>query len=206
MRVLSGCNSSPTCANRCARASRTVRACTSLPQWGYKPPLDVQQDPPLVGVPRDRLEHEGMINAVEELLDVQVDHPVGSPAAPPADLHRVLRGSPGTVAVRVRMEGRLDPRLQSAGYHRLSDPVGHGRHPQNSGAPTMRLRYFHRPHRRREVAPRGHPIPDLVQIVLQIGLEVLDGAPVPPRCTLIGLDLLPRLPNLRFRDLERLAG
>src|SRR6266540_1274401 len=70
----------------------------------------------------------------KNLLDVKVDHPVGSPAAPPADLHRVLRGSPGTVAVRVRMEGRLDPRLQSEGYHRLSDPVGHGRHPQNSGS------------------------------------------------------------------------
>src|SRR5664280_3080023 len=57
----------------------------------------------------------------------------------------------------------------------------------------MRLRYFYRPHRWREVAPRRHPVPDLVQIVLQIGFEVLDGTPVHPRCTLIVLDLLPRL-------------
>src|SRR5664279_6069533 len=55
----------------------------------------------------------------------------------------------------------------------------------------MRLRYFYRPHRWREVAPRRHPVPDLVQIVLQIGFEVLDGTPVHPRCTLIVLDLLP---------------
>src|SRR6266542_3610307 len=37
----------------------------------------------------------------KNLLDVKVDHPVGSPAAPPADLHRVLRGSPGTAGPRL---------------------------------------------------------------------------------------------------------
>jgi glutathione-independent formaldehyde dehydrogenase len=70
---------------------------------------------------------------------------------------------------------------------------------------VMRFRYFHRPHRRREVAPRRHPIPDLVKIALQVLLEVRDRASVHARCTLIALDLLPRLPYFPLRNVERLA-
>ena len=47
----------------------------------------------------------------------------------PADLDRILRGTPGTVAVRVRMKDRLDLPLQSARYHRLGDQIRHARHP-----------------------------------------------------------------------------
>src|SRR5207344_1069319 len=42
----------------------------------------------------------------------------------------------------------------------------------------MRLRNLNRPHRRRKVDPRRHPIPDLVQIVPQIGLERLPDEPL----------------------------
>src|SRR5450759_3616434 len=69
----------------------------------------------------------------------------------------------------------------------------------------MRLGYFHRPHRGREVTPRRHPIPDPVQTVLQVLLELLDRAPVHSRRTLIGLDLLPGLPYFPLRNLKRLA-
>ena len=69
----------------------------------------------------------------------------------------------------------------------------------------MRLRYFHRPHRRWEVTPRGHPVPDLVQVALQILLERLDRAPVHTRRPSIGLDLLVRLPNLPPGDRKRLV-
>ena len=48
----------------------------------------------------------------------------------------------------------------------------------------MRFGYLHSQHRRRKVTPRGHPIPDLVQIVLQILLKTLDAASVHPGGTL----------------------
>ena len=40
------------------------------------------------------------------------------------------------------------------------------RHPEHPRASAMRLRYLHRAHRRRELGARGHPIPDLVKVVL----------------------------------------
>src|SRR4051794_31760929 len=68
----------------------------------------------------------------------------------------------------------------------------------------MRLRDFYTLDRRREIGPRGHPIPDLVKIALQILLELLDRATIYPCGTLIGLYLQIRLPHLPFRDVERL--
>src|SRR5664280_366068 len=54
--------------------------------------------------------------------------PVALPAPPPAHLNRILRRPPRTIAVRVRMEDRLDLPLQSPRYHRLGHPIGHARH------------------------------------------------------------------------------
>ena len=61
--------------------------------------------------------------------------------------------------------------------------------------PHPAFRYLHRPHRRREVRARGHPIPDPIQIVLQILLELLERTAVHTRRTLIGLHLLDRPPT-----------
>src|SRR6266511_1761481 len=69
----------------------------------------------------------------------------------------------------------------------------------------MRLRYFHRPHRRWEVTPRGHPVPDLVQVALQIFLERLDRVFVYIWRFSIVLDLLVRLPNFPLGDRKRLV-
>ena len=78
------------------------------------------------------------------------------------------------------MEDRLDLPLQPRGHHCLRDPIGHSRHTQNPDPIAVRLRYLHGQHRRRKVTARGHSIPDLVQIVLQIVLELLERAPVHP--------------------------
>jgi hypothetical protein len=102
------------------------------------------------------------------------------------------------------MENGLRPGLQLQSYYRLSDPVRHSGNPQHSGTPTMRLRYFHRPHRRREVGPRGHTIPDAIEVIPQITLEILDGLPIHPGSTLVRLDPLIRLPYELLRYLERL--
>src|SRR6266568_1915790 len=69
----------------------------------------------------------------------------------------------------------------------------------------MRFRYLHRLHWRRKVTPRRHPIPDPVQIVLQICLEVLDRAPVHSWRSLVSPDSLIRLPHEPLRNDERLS-
>ena len=141
-------------------------------------------------------------HAVEELLDVQIDHPVVSSNTAPGMPHRVQRRPSRPVAVGVRMEDRLDLRLQPAGHHRLRDPSATVGTPRISDPAAMRLRYLHRPHRRRKVAPRGHPIPDLVQIVLQIRLELLQRAPVHPGAPLLALtfsDTPPTPPTSKYQ-------
>ena len=90
-------------------------------------------------------------NGVEERLDVQIKDPVDSQHRSPAHPDRVQRGPSRPIAVGVRMEHRLHPRLQIHPADRLGDPVRHRRHPQHPALPS-RLRYLHRPHRRREIA------------------------------------------------------
>jgi len=172
-------------------------------QRRFEPPLDVQHHPDVVGVRLHGLDQQIMVDAVEERLDVQIEHPVLLPTPRPGDRDRVQRGTPRTVAVGVWVEHRLHLHLQSCRYHRLGDPVrdrGHTQHPDA----TISLRNWHRAHRRREVGPRGHPVPDPVQIVLQVGLERLDGLPIHSRCTLVGLDSPIRLPHFPLRNIERL--
>jgi hypothetical protein len=55
--------------------------------------------------------------------DVKIDHPVRLPAPPPTRGHRVERGTPRAIPIGVRMEDRLDLRLQLLGHHRLRDPM-----------------------------------------------------------------------------------
>src|SRR6201987_4695440 len=69
------------------------------------------------------------------------------------------------------MKDRFDLFLQPHSDHCLSDPVAHGGHTEDSRAAAMRFRYLHRAHRRREIGPRGHPIPDLKKVVLEILFE-----------------------------------
>ena len=117
-----------------------------------------------------------------------------SPAAFPAFPDRVQRRPAGPVPVGVIMEFRFHDFLQPGRGHGLRDSVRDGRHAENPGPCAMRFRYFHRFHRRREVAARGHPVPDLIEITLQIGLEVLDRAARPPPARPCWLSLSARRP------------
>jgi hypothetical protein len=103
------------------------------------------------------------------------------------------------------VEDRLDLPLQLHGHDRLGNPIGHGRHAKDPRAAPMGLLDLHRAHGRREVRSRGHPIPDLVQVVLKIRLELRDRLPVHPQCALVRLDFLPRLPDRPLRNLKRLV-
>ena len=68
----------------------------------------------------------------------------------------------------------------------------------------MIFRYLHAPHRTREIAPRAHPVPQLVEIVPQLLFEQADADRVHARRPVIGPDLLPRLLNQALVDLKRL--
>jgi hypothetical protein len=103
------------------------------------------------------------------------------------------------------MEFRFHGFLQPGRDHGLRDSVRDGGHTENPGPRAMRFRYFHRFDRRREVAARGHPVPDLIQITSQIGLEVLDRLLVHPWSAFIGFDFQPGVPHLLLRYFERLA-
>src|SRR5664279_5395285 len=82
--------------------------------------------------------------------------------------------------------------------------VRNARYAQDANTASPGLRYLHGFHRWREVRPRGQPIPQPIQVVFQILLELLDRLPVHTGRTLVGLDLLVRIPDQPFRDLKRL--
>ena len=50
------------------------------------------------------------------------------------------------------------------GHDRLRNPVGDRRHAQHADPIAVRLGDLDRPDRGREVGPRAHPIPDLVEV------------------------------------------
>src|SRR5213076_382958 len=54
-----------------------------------QPALDVEQYPATVGMTTDRPEHQLPIDAVEETLDVEVEHPVVAPAALTSRAHGI---------------------------------------------------------------------------------------------------------------------
>jgi hypothetical protein len=171
-----------------------------------EPPLHIQQDPPLVGVVCYRLEDQAVIKVVEEPLDVQIDHPVSPPATLPAPPDRVQRATARPVPVGVGVEDLLHLRLQTHGHHRLRDPVRDRRHPEDPDPAPSRLGNLHYPHRRREVATRREPVPQLVEVSLQVHLELLDRLAVDPSRTLVGLDPAIGLKDHVLRNLERLRS
>jgi hypothetical protein len=55
------------------------------------------------------------------------------------------------------------------------------------------------------IRARRHPVPDLIQVVLQPVSERIQLDPVNPGRALVTQHLLPRREHLDFRDIERLG-
>src|SRR6266702_1419739 len=119
-----------------------------------------------------------------------------------------------TVAPARRLANRISSRCPFSGWKgwvtttkpkgSLDDAAlcrlrGHAENPD----PSRCLRDFHGFNRRREIRPGRHPVPQPVQVILQILLELLDRLPVHSRRALVGLDPLIRLPDHSLRNLER---
>ena len=171
---------------------------------GFEPPLDVEQHPPLVGVVSDRLHEQIMANAVKEGPDIEIEHPVLVPTTLASHGQRAVGASPRPVSVAVGMEDRLKLLFQQHRCRGLSHPVCHIRHTQNPDPSPMILRYLNRSHRPREVAPRRHPIPQLVEVVHLVGREIVDAHSVHARRSTVRSDLLPRLENETLPNFKRL--
>ena len=115
-----------------------------------------------------------------------------------------MGAAPRTIAVTVRVEDRLQPGFQQHCCRGLGHPVGRVRHSEHPDPPPMILRYLHRPHRSREVASRGHPIPQQVEVVPLALRELGDADGVHARRPVVGPDLLPRLKHQALGNLKRL--
>jgi len=117
-----------------------------------QPAFDIEQHPRAVRMTTDRLEQQLPIDAVEVPFDVDVEHPIVSPAPLTGLTHGIDRRSSGPVAIGVGMEHRLQAWLQVAPGDFLCDAIRNRRNTQRAHA-TVRLRNIDPPHRRRKVAP-----------------------------------------------------
>ena len=120
--------------------------------WRLQPALDVEQHPGAVRMVPDSPEHQLPIDAVEETLNVEVEHPVVAPTALTSRAHGIDCRRAGSVAVGVAVKHRFHNRLQVASGDVLSDAVRNCWNAQRS-RPTIRLWNVDPPHRRRKVAP-----------------------------------------------------
>lgn len=162
----------------------------------YKPPQHTIAHP----MTKDLLELAS-INGVEVALDIQVHGPIIAPAALPDLVQRLVSRFPGPVAVGVSMKHLVQLRLQQHLHHRLPDPISHRRNAKGPGAASL-FRNAHPPHRWRHVRARGHAIPELVQIVLQIALKVRKAFSIHPGRALIGLDPMVGFPDQLLGDVK----
>src|ERR1019366_5138743 len=166
--------------------------------------LDVENHPWFLGVFLHRPYQQILRDVVEEALDVQIDDPVIAPASLPRLPHRLQGPLPRSIPVGIRMEQRVHRRLQSRLHHPLPDPIRHRRYAQLP-FPAVGFRYLHRPHRRRKVTARRHPIPDLVQVPFQVPFEIRNRLLVDPCRSLVGFDSLIRFPDFPLGNTERLG-
>src|SRR5437868_13057807 len=83
-----------------------------------------------------------MIDLIKGCLDVKFNHPVISPAALTSDRHRLLRRPPRPVPVGIRMEDRVEARLNDQFDYGLRNTVCDRGHPQLSRA-SRRLGNLH---------------------------------------------------------------
>ena len=102
------------------------------------------------------------------------------------------------------MELRIHHRLQHHLHHGLCDAIGHSRNAQRARAAVV-LRYFDEPHGRWKIRARRHPVPDLIEIALQVLLERRQRLAIHTRGSTVCLDPLIRVPHELLRNRVRLC-
>src|SRR5260370_28391929 len=104
------------------------------------------------------------------------------------------------------MEDRFQDGLQVALDDFLGDSIRDRRNPQRSGFRlAVALRDVDPSNRWGQVAPRGHSVPELVEVIGEVSLEVCNRLSVYSSRPLVSLHLLEGLPEFLLRNIERLC-
>src|SRR6266851_3193594 len=152
----------------------------------------------------NRREQQLPIDTVEVSFNIEVEHPVVSPAALTGLAHRIDCRFAGSVAVGVRMKHRLQNRLQVTTDDFLGAAIGDSWNTQRPRTAPC-FRNIDPPHRRRKVAPRGHAIPEFVEVARKVGLERRNRLSIYSSRSLVRLHTFEGFPDFPFGDLERLC-
>src|SRR3954453_1125582 len=171
-----------------------------------QPPLQVEKDPFAVGVSTHGQHQEPPVDLVEEALDVQIEHPIVIPTTASGHEQCIMRRFSWTISIGILVEHGFQDRLQVTLDDHLSDSVGDRWNTKRSGSSRISLRDVYTSHGRREIASRAHPIPDPIEILTQIPIEVLKGLLVYPRRTPVRLHLPIRFPYIAFSYTKRLGS
>src|SRR2546426_1544242 len=147
--------------------------------------------------------NEVMRDGIKERFDIQVDDPVRLPAPLPRYSYRIERAPTGSIAIRVLMENRLHLGLEHHLHDRLRHSIGDGGNAEWADAAAL-LRNLNKPHGRRKVRARRHPVPDLIEVPLQVLLEPRQRLAVHARCTSVRLHPLVCFPDELLRNVVRL--
>src|ERR1700756_2138467 len=148
----------------------------------------------------DRPEQQLPINAVKESAHVEIEHPVVAPAALTSGLHGIYCRLTGSVAIGIWMELRLQNGLQISTDNFLGDPVSDCWDTQRAHA-AVRLWNIDPPHRRGQNAPCRQPLPEFLEIVRKLALELRHGLPSHASRSLVRLHTFEGFPDFPFGDL-----
>jgi len=117
-----------------------------------------------------------------------------------------MRRLPRPISIEVPVKHRLQDRFQVPLDYHLGDPIGDRRNPERSGSSRIAFRYINATHGRRKVASRGHSIPDPIEVLTEILIEVLDRLAIHSSRTSVGLHLLVRFPHIELGNTKRLCS
>ncbi len=168
-----------------------------------QPPLQIEQHPWAFRVSPHGSHQKFPVNLIEETLDVEVEYPVRSPTTPPGFGEGIMRGLPGPISIGVPVEHRFQDRFQMPLDHHLGDPVGNRWNPERPGSSSIAFRYVNATHGWGKVASRRHSVPDPIEVLTQIPVEILDRLPVHSSRPSVGLHLLVRFPHFAFGNTKR---
>jgi len=152
----------------------------------------------------NRAQQKRVVDVVKQTFDVEFQNPVVIPATLSRHPDSIERRFPGPIAIGVRQEYRVQVRFDHLLDNHLRHPVGHGWHAQKP-LPASLFRNGDGADRWRKVASRTHPVPELVEVSLQVGIELFDRLTVHSGGTCIGFDRLIGFVNQLLVDTERLV-
>ncbi len=109
-----------------------------------------------------------------------------------------------SIAERILIEHRFQYRLQGLLHHCLCDSIRDRRHSENTRAPRF-LRDWHGFHGWWKIAPGAQPVPDSIEVVLQVVLEEFKRLAIDSCGTSFGLHLQVCLPCQLLRNLKWLC-